>query len=193
YLVTLPPLPAARPFVLTLSRNLFDGNRHAIIDSSQANEIGFHTGFRSAVIPWTITIVQGSEQIVGEPTTTTLTTRTTTTMAAITTTTRTTTFATMFITLTASSAMMEIPPPSDSRFRGNDKRGGNDEGGGNDKQPSFPRKRESPFAIALKGRPVHSTGQRPVTAFQLIKPCKGVPFFCRAKPGKNRKAKPPPV
>ncbi|MGI9338616.1 MAG: hypothetical protein ACR2P4_08930, partial [Gammaproteobacteria bacterium] len=33
------------------------------------------------------------------------------------------------------------------------------------------------------------------SAFQLIKPCKGVPFFCRAKPGKNHQYQfinPPP-
>ncbi|MGI9338922.1 MAG: hypothetical protein ACR2P4_10495 [Gammaproteobacteria bacterium] len=33
--------------------------------------------------------------------------------------------------------------------------------------PSFRRTPESPFVIALKGRPVHSTGQRPVTALPI--------------------------
>ncbi|MGI9338312.1 MAG: hypothetical protein ACR2P4_07385, partial [Gammaproteobacteria bacterium] len=170
-LVTLPPVATPRPHVLTIMRNLaavFTGisNPTRIIEANNPLLRGIVYGFGdfNSVSPWTITIVDGSEDIVGEPTTTTLTTRTTTTMAgaitettmmmaAMTTTIRTTTFATTFITLTANSAMGDM---GDSRFRGNDERGGsyemaaldsrfhgNDEKGGNDKQPSFPRKRES--------------------------------------------------
>ncbi|MGI9337854.1 MAG: hypothetical protein ACR2P4_05015 [Gammaproteobacteria bacterium] len=105
---------------------------------------------------YTVTLVQGGEEIIGEPTTTTLTTRTTTTMAgaitetpmtmaAVSTTTRITTFSTMFITLTANSAMAEPSfrrtPESPFAFRqipayagmtamaGITAMGGNDEGG----------------------------------------------------------------
>ncbi|MGI9338313.1 MAG: hypothetical protein ACR2P4_07390 [Gammaproteobacteria bacterium] len=45
----------------------------------------------------------------------------------------------------------------DSRFRGNDERGGNDERCGNDGMGG------NDDIKALKGRPVHSTGQRPVS------------------------------
>ncbi len=142
-LVTLPPENTQRPHVLTIttSRNspVFDG-RVIITPRPLLLPVGDFYQFPQPSPPnrvYTITLVQGGEEIVGEPTTTTLTNRTTTTMAevitetpmtmaAVSTTTRITTFSTMFITLTANSAM-----------------GGNDEKGGNDKQPSFPRKRES--------------------------------------------------
>ncbi len=53
---------------------------------------------------------------------------------------------------------------NDGAFCGNDERGGN-----------------LLFVIALKGRPVHSTGQRPVTTFPIYQALKGRPILLQGK------------
>ncbi len=75
---------------------------------------------------------------------------------------------------------------NDGAFCGNDENDGafcgNDERGGN-----------LLFVIALKGRPVHSTGQRPVTALPINQALKGRPILLQGKARQNRKSKTPPV
>ncbi|MGI9338562.1 MAG: hypothetical protein ACR2P4_08650, partial [Gammaproteobacteria bacterium] len=97
-----------------------------------------------------LTLVQGSEEFIGQPITATVTTGTTTmtvaavstttrmTAAAVSTTTRITTFATTFITLTANSAM----------------------GGNNEKNtpPNFPQKRADILALTHSPRTFSPTG-----------------------------------
>ncbi|MGI9337302.1 MAG: inverse autotransporter beta domain-containing protein [Gammaproteobacteria bacterium] len=190
-LVTLPSAPIIRPLVMTITTNrmtVFPDARVIVAEGAFAPffPVGGGATFPLPSPParaYIATIVQGSEERIGEPTTTTLTTGTTTmtaaavsttmtmTMAAVSTTTtmtmlavsttmRITTFSTMFITLTANAAM------GDSRFRGNDglldsrfrPKGGSYEMAalerrGNDKQPSFPRKRADIFALTHPPRP----------------------------------------
>ncbi|MGI9338620.1 MAG: inverse autotransporter beta domain-containing protein, partial [Gammaproteobacteria bacterium] len=123
-LVTLPPASTPRPHVLTITTNQNSAHTDTrVIDNggSPVFNVGDSPAFpRLGLRTWIITIVEGGEEIVGQPTTTTLTTRTTTTM---------TTFSTMFITLTANAAM-----------------GGNDE---KNTPPNFPQKRAA-FFVSLK-------------------------------------------
>ncbi|MGI9337598.1 MAG: inverse autotransporter beta domain-containing protein [Gammaproteobacteria bacterium] len=148
-LVTLPPAPITRPLVMTITTNNGSSFADGRVIISEGILAGFFAVGAAYTFPSlglntsTVTVVQGGEERIGSPTVTTLTTGTTTmtaaavsttttmtaaaisttmtmTMAAVSTTIRTTTFSTMFITLTANSAMGDIPPPLDSRLRGND-------------------------------------------------------------------------
>ncbi|MGI9338641.1 MAG: inverse autotransporter beta domain-containing protein [Gammaproteobacteria bacterium] len=204
-LATLPPETAQRPYVLTITTNMgADINATAnptanyvlVIGSNQGFIIGDDWAGLSEILPYTLTIVEGSEIFISV--TTTLTTSMTTTMAmrgevtettmtmlAVSTTTRITTFSTMTILLTANAAMGgEIPAflrmtekagimemanaaMGDSRFRGNDERGDMPP----NPPPNFPQIASADIPIirliALKGRPVHSTGQRPVSRISM--------------------------
>ncbi|MGI9337279.1 MAG: hypothetical protein ACR2P4_02060, partial [Gammaproteobacteria bacterium] len=176
--LTLPPDNGARPITLNVSRDwrnepgyTTDANAFRIVQRGNvpAGNINLPHGSNWRYLGGTrnlfVTIVEGSEDIIRPSTTTTLTTRTTTTMAAaaISTTTRITTFMTTRITLTANSAMTDIPP-LDSRF---DTKGGNDEMAAVDSRfspppppPTFPSPPKPAFSSFPQKRQAHYSGLR---------------------------------
>ena len=130
-LATLPPATASRPYVLTLlMRDLqtdFSGELTAarVIDSNLRALIGNIEAFTGyGIIPWTITIVQGSEEFISvaitlitENTTTVphIITETPTTIEMMTITTKLTTFATSTMTIGANIGAAKVDshfPPS---------------------------------------------------------------------------------
>ncbi|MGI9338445.1 MAG: hypothetical protein ACR2P4_08055, partial [Gammaproteobacteria bacterium] len=121
-LVTLPPVNILPPYVLTVMRDLavvFAGAQTAPVQSFPEN---IPSVAPSGLRTYTISVTEGSEDIVREePVITTLTT-----------------FSTMTITLGDTSAMSEIPP-SDSRFRGNNEK---------NTPPNSPQKRAAFSSIA---------------------------------------------
>ncbi len=201
--ITLPDMAVSRPWVVSITGSLDrrSGDDFRVIDSldnghtysrNQIWDYGAPRGGHSPFMRHTLTVAENSEEIISINTTLTnrtsttmaaITTATTMTMAAVSTTTRITTFSTMFITLTANAAMGDIPPPLDSRLRGND-----------DIKACYSRNSgNSLYVIALKGHPVHSTGQRPVTALPINQALKGRPILLQGKARQKHKHNPPPV
>ncbi|MGI9337174.1 MAG: inverse autotransporter beta domain-containing protein, partial [Gammaproteobacteria bacterium] len=198
FLVTLPSPMITHPLAIRITGNIDQPGEdgRVIMIGGNGSLIRYVVGHGFNYSPLlhpignrhTLNIVQGSEEIIGiastlttyttmtmaaVSTTTTMTmagaiTETPMTMAGMATTTRITTFSTMFITLTANTAMGDM---GDSRFRGND-----------DIKARYSRNGGNPlYVIALKGRPVHSTGQRPVTALPINQALKGRPILLQGK------------
>ena len=117
--VTLPPADTMRPFVLTIMRDLnqaFDGIAEpAIVRNANISPLieGNYRFLNDGAGPWTITIVQGSEELTGGNSTTTITTTTTTTTdAMLTVSTITTDIMTTTTTMTTFAAIRITPPES---------------------------------------------------------------------------------
>ena len=119
YLLTLPPATAIRPYVLTITRNLYRGAGNHFDTPS-----GVGGAFDDEIQTFTLTVVQGSEDFISVPITLTMTTKMTAadvitetpmTIAGMTTTTRLTFFATSTIGATTSIGAAKVDshlPPS---------------------------------------------------------------------------------
>ena len=118
YLLTLPPATAIRPYVLTITRNLYRGAGNHFDTPS-----GVGGAFDDEIQTFTLTVVQGSEDFISAPITLTMTTKMTAadvitespmTIAGMTTTTRLTFFATSTIgaeiTTGAAKVDSHLPP-----------------------------------------------------------------------------------
>ena len=124
FLVTLPPLPVSRPIIITAVRNLgqevidsgiSDINVAIVVVDNQSSIPGDTIPFRSFLLTYNLTVVEGSEQFVAALMTTTMTTdgmttETPTIILARTITTAMTAFLTTTMTIGAANVDSHFPP-----------------------------------------------------------------------------------